>query len=82
MLTLDDVTLFAHGLDRVEDADPNAGAHESEAAVTGRGVYLEHIIAADQADQSGNDGGTDEGFPTVLIDENAPMFAHINLNLH
>jgi hypothetical protein len=81
VLSLYNVALLADRLDRIENADPDAGADQSERAVPCRRVGLEHILADNARDDQRDQGRTQKGRPAFFIPEDTEAFSGINCYL-
>ena len=78
---LDDGPLPADGLDGIEDAHPDAGAHQGEGAVSGVLRRHEGILPGHRGNDQCDDGGADQHLPSFFVPEHPEAFAYIDLDL-
>jgi len=76
-----DFPFAANRLDRVEDADQDAGAYQSEGAGARRPESVEHVASRHPGYDKGDRGSTYKHLPAALIDKKPEAFAQININL-
>jgi len=81
VLPFDDAALLADGLDRVEDADPDACGDDGDESLPRGDVVLEYLRAQHEGDGEGDDRREDERLPALLVDEQAEILFGVDADL-
>ena len=81
MLALEDRTLAADDLYRVEYSVPEADADKGETASQRPLLGNEHVVADNDGDNTGDDRRHGQKLPVALVNEHAEIFAQIDPEL-